>query len=865
MYSNLDRINRLQSYRTMTGLLPGNISEIRNAVYTVIYEERQSMEFYENGRSGGLASFNNTCLNLYNQLKLYQNQGYFNRRALLVQKMNNITGYLSGIQSELETIVSLNRKIGWDVYGLTGSLNDRMEEISALLNNQSLRDRSFYMEICSLTRTYLQHPASEIEDRLNSLFLRYFPFVRDTEGARSGVTSTLPIEISTSIRHHYELFNELTQLNRELGYTLFDGQKGSLLRNIDITTEEAKALSELSGIEISASVKKIYLGTGLLIIFSLLLFIAALYIVSHSVYFLLDDIRSYLAGLASGKHPAELKPGGNDDITIMAGLLNTLSQSLKEKTEFARDIKQGKESISLHSLGPDDQLANALIEMGEHLRTAKSEDLKEQEAAEKRRWANEGIARFSEILRTHRTQLEDLANDLIKNLVKYLNASLGGLFLTDQDDNNKLHLIASYAYDKKKFIQSSYSPGESLVGTCAIEKQKIFLTDIPENYIKVTSGTGESSPGSLILVPLKLEEEVLGVIELASIHIFREHEIEFIEHIANSIATTIAAVKLNIQTSMLLEQSQKQAREMAAQEERMRQNVEQLQATQEESARRESEITGILNAIHNSALVAEYDMDEKLISINDKFIILLETQRDHISGKRLNEIIGISRYTESYKQLWTRLKEGETVSNVEKIKLVNGKDIWLRQTYTPISGKDGSLFKVLNIASDITETISQQESIEKQANEISRANIEMKSFSKAVDLALIKCVFDPSGQILEINENFEKITGFSAKEMIGKNNRIFLQKAEREQFDKIWEDVLKDKPYSGVIRRTKPTGEEVWIMSTFTPVKDESGTIYKVYYLGQDITERKLKYQLLEEANREIERLKNALKEPHAE
>jgi PAS domain-containing protein len=79
---------------------------------------------------------------------------------------------------------------------------------------------------------------------------------------------------------------------------------------------------------------------------------------------------------------------------------------------------------------------------------------------------------------------------------------------------------------------------------------------------------------------------------------------------------------------------------------------------------------------------------------------------------------------------------------------------------------------------------------------------------------------------------------------------------EREQFEKIWTDILKDKPYSGVIRRTKPAGEEIWIMSTFTPVKDENGVIFKIFFLGQDITEKKLKYQLLEEANREIERLK---------
>jgi PAS domain S-box-containing protein len=192
---------------------------------------------------------------------------------------------------------------------------------------------------------------------------------------------------------------------------------------------------------------------------------------------------------------------------------------------------------------------------------------------------------------------------------------------------------------------------------------------------------------------------------------------------------------------------------------------------------------------------------------------------------------------------------------------MTGDDIWLRQTFSPIFDSEDVLLKVLLIASDITETIKQKNSLEKQSNEISRANIEMKSFSDAVDKALIKCVLSPAGQILEMNDNFEHITGFTKKEMLGKNNRVFLQRVEKEQFDKIWEDILKDKPYSGVIRRTKPTGEEAWLMSTFTPVKDENGNIYKVFFLAQDITERKLKYQLLEEANKEIDRLRNELDE----
>jgi PAS domain S-box-containing protein len=359
---------------------------------------------------------------------------------------------------------------------------------------------------------------------------------------------------------------------------------------------------------------------------------------------------------------------------------------------------------------------------------------------------------------------------------------------------------------------------------------------------------------------LKLESEILGVIEIASIQVLKEFEISFVDKLAESIASAVATVQMNMRTSQLLEQSQQQAREMASQEEIMRQHLEELKKTQEKSASRESEISGILNAIHNSSLVAEYNMDEELISINEKFQILLEVQASQLLGKKYHEITGTSRNTDSQQQFWNDMKEGKTISRIDKISTLTGQEIWLRQTFTPILDNDGVPFKLLNIASDITETIRQQESLAKQAKEITRKNIEMGSFNDAVGGALIKCVYSPAGLILEANENYEIATGFTEKELIGKNNRAFLQRTEKEQFDKIWDGLIKDKAYSGVIRRTKPTGEEVWIMSTFTPVKDENGNIYKIYLLGQDITERKLKYQLLEEANNEIERLNRQIK-----
>ena len=137
----------------------------------------------------------------------------------------------------------------------------------------------------------------------------------------------------------------------------------------------------------------------------------------------------------------------------------------------------------------------------------------------------------------------------------------------------------------------------------------------------------------------------------------------------------------------------------------------------------------------------------------------------------------------------------------------------------------------------------------------------MQTLNEAVNASLIKCELDQEGIIMAVNENYCEVTGFGRKELLGRNYRLFLKDTEKEQFDRIWKEVSKNKVYEGVVRRSKPTGEEVWLVSTFSPVKDEEGSIYKVYVMGLDITEKKLKYQLLEDANLEIERLRERLRD----
>jgi len=294
--------------------------------------------------------------------------------------------------------------------------------------------------------------------------------------------------------------------------------------------------------------------------------------------------------MGKGILPNEKIKEGNDEIGEISAALNSLIKGLKDISNFSIEIGKGNFNSEFTPLSEQDNLGNSLIKMREELRNAANEEEKRKKEDDQRNWATQGIAKFSEILRQNNNNLNDLSYNIISNLVNYMGANQGGLFIVNDQSKEDINLELSgcYAYNRQKFLQKTFKPGEGLIGRCYQERATIYLTDIPKDYIKITSGLGDDNPTSLIIVPLLYNDQVFGVIEIASFYNFDLHQIEFVEKIASSIASTISSVKINIQTTKLLERSQQQAEEMASQEEEMRQNMEELRATQEESARKEA-------------------------------------------------------------------------------------------------------------------------------------------------------------------------------------------------------------------------------------------------------------------------------------
>lgn len=303
----------------------------------------------------------------------------------------------------------------------------------------------------------------------------------------------------------------------------------------------------------------------------------------------LNFIKKVLKQLGKGVFPNEKLKERNDELGEIAAAVNTLVKGLKEISTFSIEIGKGNFNWPFQPLSEEDILGNSLIKMREELRNAAIEEEKRKKEDQQRNWATQGIAKFSEILRQNNNDLDELSSNIISNLVNYLGANQGGIFIKEEEGGEVfLRLSACYAYDRKKFLEKTFKPGEGLIGRCYLERQTIFLTEIPKDYIKITSGMGEASPTCLLIVPLLHNDIVYGVIELASFHAFEPYQIEFVERIASSIASTISIVQINVQTTKLLEQSRRQAEEMLAQEANLKQTIEELKAAQDEAERREA-------------------------------------------------------------------------------------------------------------------------------------------------------------------------------------------------------------------------------------------------------------------------------------
>lgn len=559
-------------------------------------------------------------------------------------------------------------------------------------------------------------------------------------------------------------------------------------------------------------------------------------------------------------HVSEKDLNRKDEIGLMFANLHKTEIGLSQKMAFSQEISTGNYEASLQLLSQDDALGQSLIEMAQGLQRARDEEQKRQADDRNRQWINEGLAQFGAILRQDNDNLERLSTNIVQNLVKNLEANQGGMFIlnTDNEAQKSFDLVAAYAYNRQKFIKKSILAGEGLVGTCALEKQTIHMTNIPANYITISSGLGEAKPRALLIVPLKLEDEVLGVVEIASFNDFAPHQIDFVEKVAQSIAQTITTVRTALQTQELLERTQQQAEEMKAQEEEVRQNFEELETIKEELEKRNDEILGNQNDLKKENVL----LDSLLrclpdqISFKDeegRFIRVSQAALQAMNLEKPEQIIGYTDFdfleTDRAQRVYD--EEQRIIKNnspmlgiIHDQRAADGTTAWFETSKLPLTLENGEVFGTLSVTRDITDKrlceqriMEQKEEAEKYMKLIEYADHERQSLFNAVSNASYVMEYSPDGVITYVNGAYLSLFGLSEDEVLGKHHsyKMELTAEQRDNYQQFWVDLnlgmIRQETSKFVVNEHTYTFHE-----TYSPITDANGKVYKIIKIAVNIS-----------------------------
>ncbi|NQV18907.1 MAG: response regulator [Armatimonadetes bacterium] len=258
-------------------------------------------------------------------------------------------------------------------------------------------------------------------------------------------------------------------------------------------------------------------------------------------------------------------------IGLLAGfwIARLISSNLKKMVFIANDIADGRldTKIEIESQDETGKLAEATIKMQASLLAAKNE-------SEAQEWLKTGILRINDVMRGE-LDLATISTKVISEISTYLDAQIGAFYLYENITSEPtLTLLSSYAYQKRKNLSNKFKIGEGLVGQAALEKTAILLKNVPEDYIKITSGLGERIPQFICVIPFLFEGKVKGVIEIGTLNDFTDLQMEYLEQ-------AMATTAINIETIINIKTAQK-SKELAQALAKSQVLTEELQSQQEE-------------------------------------------------------------------------------------------------------------------------------------------------------------------------------------------------------------------------------------------------------------------------------------------
>ena len=411
----------------------------------------------------------------------------------------------------------------------------------------------------------------------------------------------------------------------------------------------------------------------------------------------------------------EGKLGGQAEVKRVSGtwkdltdnvnqLANNLTTQVRAIAEVATAVTGGDltRTVTVEARGEVESLKNYINEMIRNLQQTTQVN-KEQD------WLKTNLAVFARLLQGQR-DIQTVAQMLLSRLAPVAIAQYGGFYIYDStEDGPVLKLLASYGFSERQTLNKEFRLGEGLVGQCAQEGQRILLREVPQDYIKISSGMGEASPQNIVVIPVLFENGIKSVIELASFNSFSEVHLTFLEQLAESLGIVLNTIAATMRTEQLLTQSQALSEELQQTNEELKEKANLLSQQNKEVEEKNKAVEGarleLQEKAEQLALTSKYkseflaNMSHELRTPLNSLLILSQKLADNVDGNlSLKQTDYAKNIHASGEDLLNLINDILDLSKIEAGKMtVEISDIYFGEVQTFAERNFGQLAKKLNL------------------------------------------------------------------------------------------------------------------------------------------------------------------------
>jgi signal transduction histidine kinase/CheY-like chemotaxis protein len=461
---------------------------------------------------------------------------------------------------------------------------------------------------------YSQQPASQTAEGLRSIYDIYKSYEKEfrLKGSLSSIQAFEKVNVNTEYRPtmlyienflHTGLFDSTYTAERwwSVSANGIDELKKIQRNALDIAQQ---GVIDVYNKERSARDKSL-----LFLILSTVLVVGLITYTIAIITKTLDELNKAADKIAIGATGLHIKAESNDAIGNLARSIIRIDQNNKELATAAAAIGSGHFDVTVIPRSDDDLLGNAVVRMKEDLQQFNIEN-------EEKLWIHAGIEKINEALRGEKNLIE-VSRDALNALTIYLGGEVGLLYVCH---DNYLQFTAGYAVDDLRSVPVQISFGETMLGQAAQQKKMLQLKNLPSDFVKIKTGSGDTIPQNLLLIPLVHNESVEGVMEIASLHQFSPSALSFVTQVSSAIAIALQTTKSRAKLQELFEQTQSQAEELQAQHSELENINAELEAQTEKLQASEEE----LKVQQEELLQANQELEERSRLLEERNQIIVE-------------------------------------------------------------------------------------------------------------------------------------------------------------------------------------------------------------------------------------------------